>query len=278
MNPEFLREGTALKDFLNPDRIVIGELDEKSGDKLEKIYSEFEAPVVRTGLKEAELIKYGSNSLLATKISFINEIGNLCKQLGIDVYDVADGVGMDSRLERSFLNSGIGFGGSCFPKDVRALIRFMEEEGEDPKILRNVVELNQGQKVKLVEQLEQKLEDLDGKTVAVLGLSFKPGTDDIRQSPAIDIISELKEKDVNVKAYDPEAMENMEQRHPDTVYTESYQEALEGSDAALLVTDWPEFDEISRKDLKTMENPLILEGRRMDYDLPDDKTEGVTWP
>jgi UDPglucose 6-dehydrogenase len=278
MNPEFLREGTALDDFLNPDRIVIGELDERSGEDLEKIYSDFEAPIMRTSLKAAELIKYASNSLLATKISFINEIGNLCKELGIDVYEVADGVGMDHRIERSFLDSGAGFGGSCFPKDVRALIKFMEDNVEQPRILEDTISVNEDQKTKLVEQLKQHYPDLSGKTIAVLGLSFKPGTDDIRQSPAIDIISELKEAGANVKAYDPKAIENMKQKHPEINYTSDYQEALENADAGLIVTDWEEFNSIDRGDLQTMNKALLLEGRRMNYDIDEENREGITWP
>lgn len=277
MNPEFLREGTALNDFLEPDRIVIGELDERSGDMLEEVYSKFDAPIMRTSLKAAELIKYASNSLLATKISFINEIGNLCKELGIDVYEVADGVGMDHRINRDFLDSGAGFGGSCFPKDVRALASFMEEKGKKPRILNDAIEVNEDQKTKLVEQLEEHYPDISGREIAVLGLSFKPGTDDIRQSPAIDIISELKEKGAKVKAYDPKAIENMKQKHPDIEYTSSYEEAMTDADATLLVTDWPEFNQISRKDLKNMHTPLMLEGRKMSYGL-DKETKGITWP
>jgi UDPglucose 6-dehydrogenase len=277
MNPEFLREGTALDDFLHPDRIVIGELDERSGEDLEKIYSDFEAPIMRTSLKAAELIKYASNSLLATKISFINEIGNLCKELGMDVYEVADGVGMDHRIERSFLNSGAGFGGSCFPKDVRALIKFMEDQGEEPRILEDTISVNEDQKTKLVEQLKQHYSDLSGKTIAVLGLSFKPGTDDIRQSPAIDIISELKESGAKVKAYDPKAIENMKEKHPETEYTTDYQEALENADAGLIVTDWEEFNSIDRGDLQTMNKALLFEGRRMSYDIDEENREGITW-
>jgi UDPglucose 6-dehydrogenase len=278
MNPEFLREGTALNDFLEPDRIVIGELDERSGEMLEKVYRDFDAPIMRTSLRAAELIKYASNSLLATKISFINEVGNLCKELGIDVYEVADGVGLDHRVKRDFLDSGAGFGGSCFPKDVRALISFMEENQVEPGILQSVIDINVEQKTKLVEQLEEHYPDLSGKTVAVLGLSFKPGTDDTRKSPAIPIIQELKEKGAEVKAYDPKAIENMKERHPDITYTSSYQEAMEDSDAALLVTDWEEFNQITRKDLKTMNRSLLLEGRRMDYDIADENKRGITWP
>lgn len=277
-NPEFLREGTALDDFLNPDRIVIGEFDERSGRILEKTYSDFGAPIIRTDLREAELIKYVSNSLLATKISFINEIGNLCKELDIDIYDVADGVGMDQRVERSFLDSGAGFGGSCFPKDVRALVKLMEKNGKASEILQSVIDVNENQKTRLVEQLQNHYPDLSDKTIAVLGLSFKPGTDDIRQSPAIEILSELKQKGAEIKAYDPKAIDNMKKKYPDIEYTSNYKSALQDSDAGLIVTSWQEFNDISWKDLKEMKNALILEGRRMNYNLPDDNREGITWP
>jgi UDPglucose 6-dehydrogenase len=278
MNPEFLREGTALQDFMEPDRVVIGELDEKSGRKLEEMYESWDAPVMRTSLEAAELIKYASNSLLATKISFINEVGNLCKDLGIDVYEVADGVGMDHRLNRDFLNSGDGFGGSCFPKDVRALISFMDERGIEPRLLESTIDVNVDQKTKMVELLQQKI-DLDGSEVAVLGLAFKPGTDDVRKSPAIPIIRELKQMGAQVEAYDPEASQNMRRKHhPDINYCDTRQEALDGADAALIVTDWAEFDQITREELKTMNNQLVLEGMKPDYDIPQEAREGVTWP
>ncbi|MFB6294191.1 MAG: nucleotide sugar dehydrogenase, partial [Candidatus Nanohaloarchaea archaeon] len=213
------------------------------------------------------------------KISFINEVGNLCKELGIDVYEVADGVGLDHRLNRDFLDSGAGFGGSCFPKDVRALIHFMDENGVEPRLLQQTIDINTDQKTRLVDQLRGHVGDLSGKRVAVLGLAFKPGTDDVRKSPAIDIIHELKEDGADVHAYDPKAEENMRAKHhPDIQYHDSYQDALDGADAALIVTDWPEFDDISRGDLKAMANQLVLEGRRLDHDLPDEVREGVTWP
>ena len=274
MNPEFLREGTALKDFLEPDRIVVGQLDERSGSKVTKLYNGFEAPVIKTSLGAAELIKYGSNSMLATKISFINEIGNLCKTLGLDVYEVADGIGMDSRIERSFLNAGCGFGGSCFPKDVRALISFMEKKQCEPKLLNSVIDVNTCQKTKPVEVLEEKIGSLEGKRVAVLGLAFKPGTDDVRNSPAIDMIQELKDKGAKVKAYDPEAIENMEKHHPNIKYVGSYQEALRGVDAGIIATEWEEFNKISLEDTKTMKNPIIIEGRKTDAEV---EKEGVCW-
>lgn len=278
MNPEFLREGTALDDFLNPDRIVIGEHDERSGQMLEDIYEDFETPVMRTSLKTSELIKYASNSLLATKVSFINEIGNLCKELGIDVYEVADGVGMDSRINRDFLNSGDGFGGSCFPKDVRALIKFMGENEVNPELLQSTINVNKRQKTKLVDMLEDRFSNLKEKNIAVLGLAFKPGTDDVRSSPAIDIIQELKERKAKIKAYDPKAMENMKKHHPEIKYCKTRQEALKNSDIALIVTNWSEFDEITLKELKTMREPLILEGMKQDYKIPEESREGITWP
>ena len=278
MNPEFLREGTALEDFLHPDRIVIGEYDEKSGEMLEGIYKKFEAPVMRTSLKTSELIKYASNSLLATKISFINEIGNLCKNLEIDIHEVADGIAMDSRINRAFLNSGDGFGGSCFPKDVRALISFMEEKNVEAEILQSTVEVNEKQKTKLLDILEKRTKNIEGKTITVLGLAFKPGTDDVRNSPAIDIIAELKQKGAKVKAYDPEAMENMKKHYPDIKYCETRQEAIKNSEAVLILTNWPEFNEITLEELRTMDEPVILEGMKQDNSIPEENKEGITWP
>jgi UDPglucose 6-dehydrogenase len=278
MNPEFLREGTALHDFLEPDRIVIGEYDDRSGATVARLYEDFDAPVMRTSLRAAELIKYASNSLLATKISFINEIGNLCKELGIDVYEVADGVGLDHRVNRDFLDSGAGFGGSCFPKDVRALISFGEENDVDMALLQQTVDINTAQKTRLVDLLENRIGDVAGRRVAVLGLAFKPGTDDIRKSPAIDIIGELKTKGADVHAYDPKAEANMRHLHPDITYHDGFADAMQGADAALLVTDWPEFNDITLEHLRSMNNAVLLEGRRMDSDLPGEHREGITWP
>lgn len=267
MTPEFLREGVALQDFLDPDRIVIGELDEASGDQIEAVYEDFDAPIVRTSLEAAELIKYASNSLLATKISFINEIGNICKELGIDVYDVADAVGMDHRIERQFLNAGCGFGGSCFPKDVRALHAMAKNELDvTPRILDSTIAVNTDQKRRIVDILDDRM-DLDGARVAVLGLSFKPGTDDIRKAPAITVIGELKARGATVTGYDPEAMENMQEVHPDITYASSSQEALEDADACLILTDWDEFTGLDPADLPSP----TLEGRKLD------KAEGICW-
>jgi UDPglucose 6-dehydrogenase len=177
------------------------------------------------------------------------------------------------------LNSGDGFGGSCFPKDVRALISFMEENNVEPQLLQSTIDVNTKQKTKLVDLLEERVGTVEGKRIAVLGLAFKPGTDDVRKSPAINIIKELKEKGAEVAAYDPKAMKNMEEKHhPDIEYSDTRQEALQDSDAALLVTDWPEFDEITLEELREMKEPMILEGMKPDYNIPEENKEGVTWP
>ena len=277
MNPEFLREGKALEDFLNPDRIVIGSIDKKSGDTAEKVYGNFRAPVLRTDLKTAEMIKYASNAFLATKISFANEIGNICKRLGIDVYEVMKGVGLDHRISPSFLNAGCGYGGSCFPKDVEALINKAKDLGYEPKLLQEVHSLNKRQKVSMVGHLEEKLGDLKGKTVCVLGLAFKPDSDDIREASSISIISKLLERGAKVKAYDPKAMENMKKLFPDIEYAKDAKEAIEGSDACLILTDWEEFKRLEAKDFEGMKGNVIIEGRKV---LDRNKVsgfEGICW-
>ena len=191
MNPEFLREGKAIYDFLHPDRIIIGEYDKKSGNILYEIYKDFSCPILRVDLKTAEMIKYASNAFLATKISFINEIGNICKKLGIDVYKVAEGVGLDSRISPKFLKAGCGFGGSCFPKDVKALAAKAKELGYTPILLESILEINKNQPLRMIELLRNKIGKLENKKIGILGLAFKPGTDDIRESPAIEIIKRL---------------------------------------------------------------------------------------
>src|SRR3989338_3509454 len=262
MNPEVLREGKALDDFLKPDRIVIGEYDKISGDVLESIYSKFGAKKLRTGLKTAEMIKYASNSMLATKITFVNEVGNICKLLGIDVYSVMEGVGLDYRIGPHFLRAGCGFGGSCFPKDVAALVAKAKEVGYNPKLLSDVLEINKKQKVKMVEMLKEKI-DVKGKKIAVLGLAFNPDTDDIRESPALDIITELLASEAIVVAYDPVANQNTKALFPDVTYVNSVKEALQGSDACLLVTDCKEFGKLKDTDFRQMRNKIVIEGRRV---------------
>jgi UDPglucose 6-dehydrogenase len=274
MNPEFLREGKALEDFLNPDRIVIGQLDEASGQTLKEVYKDFSCPVIKTNLKTAEMIKYASNAFLSMKISFSNEIGNICKKLGIDVYDVMDGIGYDNRIGRSFLNAGCGFGGSCFPKDVRALIFKAKQLDYEPKLLEETLSLNESQKIKKIEYLKNKL-DLKDKKVAVLGLAFKPDTDDTRESPAIDIIKELKELGSKVSVYDPKA--NLRKMFPEIEHTSNVKDALTNADACLIVTDWDEFKQLSDKDFDVMKNKTILEGRKVLNPEKVKDFEGVAW-
>ena len=244
MSPEFLREGSAIYDSLNPDRIVVGFEREKDREMITRIFASFNCPKLFFPLKTAEMIKYSSNSFLATKISFINEIGNICKKLDIDVYDVADGMGMDSRIGRAFLNAGCGFGGSCFPKDVSSLIYVAKINGVKPRILKSTMEINKSQPLIMVSLLERKMGDLKGKTVGVLGLAFKPNTDDIRESSAIPIIKNLLEKGANVVAYDPTVKESMQHLFPAMAFGSSAAEVEKKSDCLLLITNWKEFENL----------------------------------
>jgi UDPglucose 6-dehydrogenase len=273
MNPEFLREGLAVQDFMNPDRIVVGSYDKRSADLFEPIYRGIDAPVVRTGLAAAEMIKYASNAFLATKISFSNEIGNVCKRLGIDVYQVMKGVGLDHRIGSHFLNAGAGFGGSCFPKDVSALIHLAKRLGEDPVLLRSVMEVNERQPYRMVELLEGRLGDLRGKRIAVLGLAFKDDTDDARESRSIPVIRELIKRGAMVAAHDPKANQSMAWIIPEIQYCSSSREALKDADGCLVMTEWPQFAELG-PEFELMKNRLIIEGRRI---LTCAGAEGICW-
>lgn len=269
VNPEFLREGKALPDFLTPDRVVIGELNKRSGDVLHQLYRDFRCPIVRTNLKTAEMIKYASNALLATKISFINEIGNICKRLGIDVYEVARGIGLDHRISPHFLNAGIGFGGSCFPKDVRALITKAEELGYEPEILKSTIRLNESQPLKLIELLKKHVPDLKGKTIGVLGLAFKPETDDIRGAPSIKIVRELLKQGAIVKAYDPKAMDNFKKIFPSVQYCGTGQ--VLRCDAILILTEWKEFKKLDYS------GKIVIDGRKVNEARAAKIYEGICW-
>ena len=271
MNPEFLKEGSALKDFFEPDRIVVGSYDEKTKEILEELYKDFNCPKIFTNIKTAEMIKYASNAFLATKISFINEIGNICKKLGIDVYDVAEGMGYDKRIGREFLNAGIGFGGSCFPKDVKALIAKAKEIGYDPKLLQEVIEINEKQPFKKIEIVKKKVSNLKNKKIALLGLTFKPHTDDIRESRAIPIIQKLIEEDAIIHAHDPKGIENTKLIFPENEklrYIEDPQEAIDKSDIVLLLTEWPHFRKLDFKD------KLVVDGRNV---IPKEQREGLNY-
>lgn len=258
VNPEFLQEGRALHCFLNSDRIIVGEYDQRSGDSVQRIYNGFDAPILRTGIRTAEMIKFASNAFLATKISFINEIGNLCKKLGIDVYGVAEGMGHDPRIGRSFLNAGIGFGGSCLPKDLEALLHKYEKMGGKPAILSAVHQVNRAQPLRMIEIVIRKLGELRDKKIAVLGLAFKPDTDDIRHAPAVEVIHQLLLQGAQVKAYDPKAMPKMQKTFPQGLeYGDSAKDTVEGCDCVLILTEWDEF-----KDESIYTGKIVIDGRR----------------
>jgi len=268
VNPEFLREGRALEDFLHPDRIIIGEGDRKSGDLLQELYSDFEAPILRTDLRTAEMIKYASNAFLATKLSFINEIGNLCKKMNIDVYQVAGGMGYDERIGRKFLNAGIGFGGSCLPKDLRALIAKARQIGYEPRLLEEVLRLNEKQVTNLV-QLLQKHVSLKGACVGFLGLAFKPGTDDVRDSRAIPVVQALLQEGATVKAYDPLAMANFKALFPQIYYVTA--EEVLNCDAILIITEWEEFNHLDYT------GKVVIDGRGIEKAREASIYEGICW-
>jgi UDPglucose 6-dehydrogenase len=273
MNPEFLREGRAVEDFLHPDRIVIGSSDMRAGNRVAEVYHDIRSPVLRTGLTAAEMIKYTSNAFLAMKISFSNEIGNICKTLGIDVYEVMKGVGLDPRIGPLFLNAGAGFGGSCFPKDVSALVSLAKEAGENPVLLESVLAVNKQQPYRMIALLEKKIGTLSGRRIAILGLAFKDNTDDIRDSRAIPVIQDLIQKGANVAAFDPMAVPNMRQIFPKIEYHSSAAGALQGADACLVMTEWPEFSALDRE-FDLMAHKVIIEGRRI---LSRTGVEGICW-
>ncbi len=244
-NPEFLREGEALEDFMKPDRVVIGVDTEEAEDVLKEIYRPLvraDVPFVVTSIESAELIKYASNAFLATKISFINEIAALCEEAGANVLDVAQGMGFDSRIGKSFLQAGPGYGGSCFPKDTRALLRMAQEHGVALRVVEAVVEVNEAQKARMVRKIRHALGGSEaGKTIAVLGLTFKPDTDDMREAPSLTILPALLERGATVRAHDPQGMTEAKKLLPDLVYCRDPYEACEGSDALVLLTEWREY-------------------------------------
>jgi len=273
MNPEFLREGRAVADFMNPDRLVIGSSDPRSGKQVEEVYTSVRAPLIHTGISAAEMIKYTSNAFLATKISFSNEIGNICKNLGIDVYDVMKGVGLDPRIGPLFLNAGAGFGGSCFPKDVSALVSLAEHAGEKPVLLQSVLAINEQQPSRMITILEKRAGSLAGKRIAVLGLAFKDNTDDIRDSRAVPVIQMLLAKGARVIAYDPMAAPNMKKIFPAIEYCPTAADALRGADGCLVMTEWPEFTRLD-KEFDLMAHTVIIEGRHI---LSRKDREGICW-
>ncbi len=276
MNPEFLREGKAVYDFMHPDKIVVGSTDKKSGDIVASLYSGLECEVTRTNPRTAEMIKYTNNACLATKISFANEIGNICKGLGIDTYEVMRAVGRDFRIGPHFLNSGAGFGGSCFPKDVRAIIGKASEIGYEPVLLRSVIEINERQPTRMVQLLKNRLGSLREKKIAVLGLAFKNDTDDIRESRSTPVIKELLDNGARVSAYDPMANESMKMLFGNIEYHNSAADALRGADACMIMTEWDEFRSLD-KEFDVMERRLIIDGRHMLTPGKDIEYVGLCW-
>lgn len=266
-NPEFLREGTAVHDFFHPDRIVIGVESERGRALLEELYRPFKAPILVTDIASAELIKHASNAFLSTKISFINAVSVLCDRVGADVEKVADGVGMDSRIGRSFLNAGIGYGGFCFLKDLEAFIRIAEKRGYDFRLLKAVREINEEQRRILVEKIEHELWNLKGKRVGLLGLAFKPDTDDLRFAPSLSVIEALLRAGAKVRVYDPKAMP--EARHllgGKVQFARDPYALARGADCLVLVTEWKEFKDLDFKRIKgLMEQPILVDGRNL-YD------------
>ncbi|MBK5508071.1 UDPglucose 6-dehydrogenase [Bacillus sp. RC55] len=262
-NPEFLREGSAIQDSFNGDRIVIGADNTKTADIMEEVNKPFNVPVFKTTIRSSEMIKYAANAFLATKISFINEIANICEKLDADVEHVANGMGLDKRIGTQFLKAGIGYGGSCFPKDTHALIQIAGNVEHDFDLLKSVITVNNNQQASLVEKVKNVLGDTKGKQVAMLGLAFKPNTDDMREAASIVIANDLVELGAKVVAYDPIAIENAKRILPDEVqYVSSVEAAVENADIALIVTEWNDIKEFPiEKYIELMKQPIIFDGR-----------------
>jgi len=276
-NPEFLREGTAIKDTMNPDRIVIGTDSKKAIGIMKKLYSPIKTQIIFTDIRSAELIKHASNAFLATKISFINAIANICELSGADVEKVAEGMGYDQRIGRSFLNAGIGYGGFCFPKDVQAFVKIAEKYGYNFDLLKATNDINEQQKKNFVNKIKDNLKELNGKKIGILGLSFKPNTDDMRFAPSSYIIEEIQKQGAKIKAYDPEAMEKSKQFFKDIEYCTDPYEVAKDSDALLILTEWNEFKELDLNKIKSlMKNSLVIDGRNV-YDPEEMKKLGFKY-
>jgi len=265
-NPEFLREGSAVYDFMNPDRIVLGSTNPAAAQRVAELYYPLQAPIIITDLRTAEMIKYASNAFLATKISFINEMANICEALGADVTEVARGMGMDQRIGPQFLGAGVGWGGSCFPKDVKALAHIAATHGAHPQLLRAVMEINYDQRKKVIQKLRDILGGFRGKTIGILGLAFKPNTDDMRDAPSIEIIHMLQHEGAQIKAYDPQAIDTARRLLTNVTYCESPYAVAEDADALILMTEWNEFKQLDMMRIKSsMRQPVLLDGRNI-YD------------
>lgn len=263
-NPEFLREGSAVEDFMNPDRVVIGVESKRAENLLREVYKPLKTNIIVTNINSAEMIKHASNSFLATKISFINAISQVCDRVGADVLKVAEGMGFDKRIGRSFLDAGIGYGGSCFPKDVDAFIRLSEKSGYDFHLLKEVRKINEDQKAMFIKHIEDKLWIVKNKTIGILGLAFKPDTDDMRNAPALDIIQMLQDEGAKIKAYDPQGMNNARKVLRGVTFCKDPYAVAKDSNCLLLLTEWPEFRALDFKKIRAlMEQPIVFDGRNL---------------
>ncbi len=279
-NPEFLREGSAINDFMTPDRIVIGVDNEKAKKIMEDIYkgiARTNKPIMFTDTNSAEIIKYASNAMLATRISFMNELSRLCEKSGGDVKEVAKGIGLDSRIGPRFLQAGVGYGGSCFPKDVKALAQTMNHHAIESKILQAVEEVNEDQKKSLLPKIKKLLPNLNGKTIAIWGLAFKPKTDDMREAPSIVIINQLQKEGANIKAFDPEAEETAKKVLNNIEYVNDPYDAIKDADALIIVTEWNEFRNLDKQKIKQLlKQPNVIDGRNV-YEPKEMKELGFNY-
>ncbi|MDZ7260650.1 MAG: UDP-glucose/GDP-mannose dehydrogenase family protein [candidate division KSB1 bacterium] len=266
-NPEFLREGSAIEDFMRPDRVVIGAESSEAIAIMKDLYSPLyliETPFVITNLESAELTKYAANAFLATKISFINEIANICERVGADVHHVAMGMGLDNRIGKKFLHPGPGFGGSCFPKDTRALVQLAQNYDYQFKIVQSVIEVNEQQKKSMIKKIKNAVGELKGKTLGVLGLSFKPNTDDMREAPSITIINGLQKEGARIKAFDPVAIKEAQKIFKDVIFCKDTYEAAENSDALIFITEWNQFRSLDLDKIKgLLKSPVIIDLRNI---------------
>jgi UDPglucose 6-dehydrogenase len=265
-NPEFLREGSAINDFMYPDRIVLGSLDPDAAAQVAQLYLSLRAPIMITDLRTAEMVKYASNAFLAARISFINEISSICEALGADVKEVAVGMGYDKRIGPYFLDAGIGYGGSCFPKDVQALAHMAAVHGCHPQLLRSVMDINRDQRRQVIHKLRELVGRLDEKVIGILGLAFKPNTDDMREAPSVELIHLMQSEGARIRAYDPVAMVNADLYLHDVTLCQDAYEVANGADALVVITEWNEFKHLSLPKLKAaMRQPIVIDGRNI-YD------------
>ncbi|MEA1976657.1 MAG: UDP-glucose/GDP-mannose dehydrogenase family protein [Chloroflexota bacterium] len=275
--PEFLREGSAILDFMNPARTVLGSQDYEAADKVAQLHLPLRAPIMITNLRTAEMVKYASNAFLATRISFINEIANICEELGADVKEVSTGMGYDARIGPYFLDAGLGYGGSCFPKDVKALAHMADEKGRHPQLLQAVMDINDDRRRLLVEKIREGVSDFEGKVIGVLGLTFKPNTDDLRDAPALDIAERLLKGGATVRAYDPVGMPGAAILMPAIEMAEDAYALAEGADALVICTEWNEFKQLDLQRIKgLLRKPIVIDGRNI-YEPLDMEQLGFTY-